>query len=49
MSWRKMMMGGEVEQDDLRRFILVKPTLDEILSTARQESGRHYPRGGQRA
>ena len=29
MSWRKMMMGGEVEQDDLRRFILVKPTLDE--------------------
>ncbi len=37
MSWRKMMMGGEVEQDDLRRFILVQPKLDKSsLQPARQ-------------
>ncbi len=37
MSWRKMMMGGEIEIGDLRRFILVKPTLDESsLQPAKQ-------------
>lgn len=28
LSWRKMMMGGILDADDLRRFVLVQPRLD---------------------
>ena len=29
MSWRRIMMGGEVEKSDLRHFILARPNLNE--------------------